>query len=93
LGTIPHAFTWTRTSVEPGFGTGIVSIDMGCPTACILAARIIFCIERLLPVHSEHTRIFDKSKIFENLALPHFLWKYGRKLKSGSPPRSIGGKQ
>src|SRR5712691_1841632 len=33
LGTMPQALTSTNTSVEPGFGTAIVSIDIGAPTA------------------------------------------------------------
>src|SRR5882724_4645170 len=41
LGTMPQALTSTSTSVDPGFGTGIVSIDIGPPTACMRAARIV----------------------------------------------------
>ena len=38
---MPQALTSTSTSVEPGFGTGMVSIDIGPPTACMRAARIV----------------------------------------------------
>jgi hypothetical protein len=38
---MPQALTCTSTSVDPGFGTGIVSIDIGSPTACMRAARIV----------------------------------------------------
>jgi hypothetical protein len=38
---MPQAFTSTSTSVEPGLGTAMVSIDIGPPTACMRAARIV----------------------------------------------------
>src|SRR5262245_16362807 len=38
---MPQALTSTSTSVEPGSGTGIDSIDIGAPTACMRAARIM----------------------------------------------------
>jgi hypothetical protein len=41
LGTIPQAFTRTRTSVGRGVGLSIVSMDIGSPIACSRAARII----------------------------------------------------
>src|SRR5262245_36763121 len=41
FGTMPQALTSTSTSVEPGSGTGIDSIDIGAPTACMRAARIM----------------------------------------------------
>src|SRR6188474_3187403 len=50
FGTMPQAFTCTSTSVDPGFGTGIVSIDIGPPTACMRAARIISAMKIPLPV-------------------------------------------
>src|SRR6266511_3391776 len=40
FGTIPQAFTRTRTSVGRGLGTSILSIDIGSPIACSRAARI-----------------------------------------------------
>src|SRR6266545_4767356 len=41
LGTIPQAFTRTRTSVGRGVGTSIVSMLIGSPMACSRAARIV----------------------------------------------------
>src|SRR5712692_1893138 len=49
LGTMPQAFTCTSTSAEPGFGTAIVSIDIGPPTACMRAARMVAGIDIPLP--------------------------------------------
>jgi hypothetical protein len=46
LGTMPQALTSTSTSVEPGWGTRMVSMDIGPPTWCIRAARIVVGIER-----------------------------------------------
>jgi len=38
-----------ETIPEPGFGTGIVSIDIGPPTACMRAARIVSGMKIPLP--------------------------------------------